>query len=590
MEQKLAETWDLTPMYDSFESKAFTDDFDKLKPLAKKILDCANSQGDPKAKILEYMKLSEEFADVSSKLHIYAELVTSTDSANKAANKYIELLEAIFVEMRPSSVIFQRWLGELSDFDSLIKDNDFDQIRFSLQETRMFAKHLLSDKEELLAAQLSQTGASAWSKLFDQLWSRHMVTLTLNGEEKEMPLAEVRNLAYDKDAQVRKTAYEAELASYPKVSIGIAAALNGIKGEVNTMSKNRGYDSSLAMTLAHSRMEQATLDAMFGAIKKYLPKFQEYLQHKAKILGHKNGLPFYDLFAPVGKAGKKFSWDETQSLIIKHFSSFSEEMGAFAKGAFDNRWVDLRPKKGKRGGAYCMPCHFISQSRILMNSTDSFDDLTTMAHELGHGFHNTKLYKEPYSNIDVPMPLAETASIFCETIIFNAALQEADESEQIAYLESAISGATQTIVDIYSRFLFESEVFEKRKGYSLDVESLNEIMINAQKKAYGKGLDQDFLHPHMWTCKPHYYFASSNFYNFPYAFGNLFALGLYAQYKKEGDSFLEKYSNLLNATGKMSVVDVGKLAEVDLNAQEFWEASLERTAQDIDKFISLTSK
>jgi oligoendopeptidase F len=213
--------------------------------------------------------------------------------------------------------------------------------------------------------------------------------------------------------------------------------------------------------------------------------------------------------------------------------------------------------------------------------------MTTLAHELGHGYHGHCLKDTSLLNSRYPMPLAETASIFAETIIINGALKNATEEEAFSILETSISDAGQVIVDIYSRFLFESEVFKRRNDSSLSVNELKEIMKNAQKEAYGNGLDHTILHDSMWINKPHYYSADRHFYNFPYAFGLLFAKGLYSEYLNRGEAFVNEYDNLLEATGKNNIVDVGKVMNIDVTCVDFWRSSLDLIKKDIEKFVKL---
>ena len=395
-------------------------------------------------------------------------------------------------------------------------------------------------------------------------------------------------MAYSKDPEVRKKAYEAEIKSYEKIEEGVAAALNGIKGEVITTSELKGYKSPLHMTLEESRMDEDILNAMLTAIKESLPTFRKYLKRKAEILGHKNGLPFYDLYAPVIEKEMKFTFEEGKAFVEKNFRKFSDNLADFVLKAFENNWLDVYPKEGKVGGAFCASIKDIKESRILLNYGNSFSDVVTMAHELGHGFHGECLNNETMLNSEYPMTLAETASNFCEILIKKSAVKEASKEEAFAILEAEISDCNQVIVDIYSRFLFESEVFEKRKESSLSVEEINNAMLNAQKEAYGDGLDNNYLHKYMWTWKPHYYYATANFYNFPYAFGNLFAKGLYAEYLKRGDSFCKEYEELLAVTGKNMVADVTKIMNIDVHDVNFWRNSLKLIEEDIEKFIELS--
>jgi pepF/M3 family oligoendopeptidase len=326
---------------------------------------------------------------------------------------------------------------------------------------------------------------------------------------------------------------------------------------------------------------------MMTAIKEYLPYFHKYLKKKSEMLGHQGPLPFYDLFAPVGEVDMSYTFEEARDFIVKNFTSFSNKLGNFADNAFENNWIDAEPREGKIGGAYCSNLHCIKESRIMANFSGSLNDVTTLAHELGHGYHGDCL-KDEYGLIsDYPMPIAETASIFCETIVMNAALKDATDEEALVILETDIMGSNQTIVDIYSRYLFETELFEKRKDASLSVDELKEIMLKAQKEAYGDGLDHNVLHPYMWNCKPHYYYFGANFYNFPYAFGLLFAKGLYAKYLEMGNDFLPKYDKLLEATGMNNVKDVLAIMDIDSHDVDFWRSSLEMVKKDIDKFLAL---
>jgi pepF/M3 family oligoendopeptidase len=385
-------------------------------------------------------------------------------------------------------------------------------------------------------------------------------------------------------------AYETELSAYKNISEAVAMALNSIKGEVITTSKMRGYDSPLHMTLTESRMTKGTLDAMMEAIENSLPEFQKYLKKKSEVLGHKGSLPFYDLFAPVGSFSKQYSFEEGSRFVVDNFRSFSDKLADVAQMALDNHWIDVEPRQGKVSGAFCASLHPLGQFRVMLNYTGNLSDVTTMAHELGHGYHAICTNDEHILNTHYPMPLAETASTFCETIVNNAALKIASVDESITILENSLQDATQVICDIFSRYTFETNLFENRSDHPLSVAELNELMMEAQKKAYGEGIDSDILHPYMWLIKPHYYSAERNFYNFPYAFGLLFAKGLYAKYLENPEYFKANYDNLLAVSGRLSIVDVCKTMSIDVESVDFWDASLSIIKKDIDLFIKLTSE
>ena len=434
---------------------------------------------------------------------------------------------------------------------------------------------------------MNMSGGRAWGELTGHLTS--ILEVEYDGEVVTLPT--IRGLAESDDPDVRKRAYEAEIKAYDKVKEAIAFSLNSIKAQVNTEAELRGFENPLAITLEQSRMKKETLDAMFEAMREYLPKFREYLKHKAKLLGHKNGLPWYDIFAPMGKAGgKTFTVEEAHSYLVEHFESFAPDLAAMVDEAFKNEWIDFYSRPGKRGGAFCSNLPFLKQSRIMTNFSGSFGSVVTLAHELGHAYHGMMIQNHRPLNTGYTMPVAETASNFNELIIVNDAIAKAEGEEKIALIESQIQDCTQIIVDIYSRFLFEDEVIRRRKGTFMFSKDLEQIMLDAQREAFGDALDPDFMHPFMWCCKSHYYSAGLSYYNFPYAFGGLFSRGLYAKYLEEGEEFLPKYRALLAATTVNNVEDVALIAGIDLTNPEFWRKSLDVIAEKIDEFIAETSK
>ncbi len=591
--------WNLDKLYTSFESEEYRDD---LKDLEEKLLSLnkwmeENSDGsdlrisgseDIAELLIEYLDRYIYIKKLFSSLIMYAELTFSVDSSDTAAKKYIGILKGKKPDITAAEVRLSRWLAGIRNLKEVCENSGIlSSHYFFLKEKAELSRYLMSDREELLAARLKNSGSDSWSMLWNVLTSNLKAEIVINGEKKELPLPEIRNLANDKNGPVRKNAYTAELESYGKIDESAAAALNGIKGEVITLSRARGYKSPLDMTLINSRMEEKTLDIMLSVMKEYLPSFGKYFRKKAEYLGHKNGLPFYDLFAPIGKEGKRFTYRQARKLIVESFGTFSDSLAEYAEKAFEEKWIDAEQRGGKQGGAFCENIHVIGESRIMTNFDGSFSSVITLAHELGHGYHGFQLKEEQFLNSDYPMPLAETASIFCETIVVNAALKETVPEEALFIIENSLQSDSQVIVDIYSRFLFESELFKRRSESLLSVEELKEIMADSQRKAYGDGLDGRYLHPFMWICKPHYYYADYNFYNFPYAFGLLFSRGLYAEYLKTGESFIPRYDKLLRETGKASIKDAALSIGIDVNSPEFWKNSLEMIKDDIDKFSAL---
>ena len=588
----MALEWSLKEIYESYTSKEFLDDLKKVDNGIGDLKAFSNAvyEGKDNIKNLEnFINKLESINLVVTKIFNYANLTLSTDSQNIEGRKYLDIINSKYSNLAEPLTKIYKWVGSLDNIDELINASALlKEHEFFIKEIIEKNKHILSEKEEAIIAKMRNTGSDAWLNYKDLLISTHKVDIELDGKEQSLPLTVVLNMYSDKNSEIRKKAYEAEIKSYEKIEEGIAAALNGIKGEVLTTSELRGYKSPLDMTLQESRMDRDILNAMLDAIKESLPSFRKYLKRKAELLGHKNGLPFYDLFAPVIDKEMRFSFEEGKKFVEKNFRLFSDDLADFAIKAFENNWIDVMPKEGKVGGAFCETIKDIEESRILLNYGGSFGDVVTMAHELGHGFHSECLKGESILNCNYPMTLAETASNFCEIIVKKGGIKTGTKEEAFAILEAEISDCTQVIVDIYSRFLFEREVFEKRKESSLTVEELKDAMIRAQKEAYGEGLDNNYLHPYMWTWKPHYYYATANFYNFPYAFGNLFAKGLYAEYLKRGESFIEEYKNLLKVTGKAKVAEVTKIMNIDVHDINFWRNSLKLIEEDIEEFIKLS--
>lgn len=586
--------WSLKELYSSFECNEFKEDLNKLDELIENFITTTNNiidSTDSPDKLLEnFISMNIELKTLARKLGSMVHLTLSVDTKNSTALKYDDILSSKISNLAESEAKITKWIGNLKDLDKIIQGSRLlSEHNFFLKEKAKNAKYMLSYKEEAIIAKMKNTGSDAWCKLKNVLTSGLMVDIELYGENKQLPLSMIRNMAYDADSTIRRKAYDAEIKAYEKIHDGMAAAINGIKGEVITLCDMRGFPSPLDKTLFNSRMDRKILDSMLDAIKEYLPIFRKYLKRKGELLGHKNGLPFYDLFAPMGNADMTYTYEDGCKCVIDNFRTFSDDLADFAKNAMEKSWIDVLPKEGKVGGAFCSRLPHVGESRVLLNYGNAFSDVVTLSHELGHGYHGYCLNNESILNAHYPMPIAETASNFCETIVKKAAIKTATKDEAFSILETEISDCTQVIVDIYSRFLFESELFKIRKERSLSVKDLNEIMINAQKEAYGDGLDSNFLHPYMWACKTHYYYAENNFYNFPYAFGQLFAKGLYAEYLKRGDSFPEQYKTLLSATGKNSLSDIAKIMNIDISAKDFWITSLKMIEEDINLFLKYNS-
>jgi pepF/M3 family oligoendopeptidase len=594
-----APRWDLTNVYPSVESdefKAAVDDYKKQVAALEKFFKNKLRKANSKTKTKDLASLVGKAIDqINSIQTLTATLVpfiysyVTTDSRNKLATKTLSEFEQASLPMNQLMTQFTAWLGKIGPkLDKVIANNKTAKAHeFMLQEAADQSKYLMSDAEEALAAELSLSGGNAFGKLQGTVTSQLSVDFELDGKTEKMPMPALINLRSHPDEGTRHRAYEAENQAWETVKETLAASMNGVKGETITLNKKRGRKDAIHSSLDAARLDRKTLEAMLAAMKDSFPMFRKYFNAKAKKLG-KEKLAWWDLYAPMGKTDKVYSFEEAGDFVLENFGKFSPELAAFAGRAFDRNWIDAEQREGKRGGAFCMEVQGVKESRILCNFDGSFDQVSTLAHELGHAFHNECAYQANKTMLQqlTPMTLAETASTMCETIVTEAVLASTkDPQEELAVLEAQLINAAGIIVDIYSRYLFEKEVFERREQSELSADDFNEIMERAQKETYGDGLDERYLQKFMWTWKPHYY--SSSFYNYPYAFGLLFATGLYAIYQQRGEAFVNDYKNLLASTGEETAAKLAKRFGIDITKRKFWDDSLAIIGKRIDRYAQL---
>ncbi len=590
--------WDMTVVYPALDSPEFNHDltatrqaFDTMTSLFDRLgIDRRDRQSTDDTAVAAFetvVPALNELLEQFSTLRAYVYSFVATDSRNDQAQATFSTLMREGVRLTKLLRRLTAWLGGL-DVETLIQRSTIARdhaylVRRSAEE----ARHLMSPAEEELAAELDLSSGIAWARMYQNLTSQILVPIEREGQTVELPMTQVRNLARDPDRAVRRSAHEAELAAWERAALPLASALNSIKGQVLTLSRRRRWASPLEASLFDNGIDRATLDAMMTTAREFFPDFRRYLRAKARLLGLER-LAWYDLFAPVGSGGRSWRFSDAGAFIVAQFTRYSPRMGDFAARAFRERWIDAEPRAGKVGGAFCMSLRR-DESRILLNHDPTADSMFTLAHELGHGYHNLNLAQQTMLNRDTPMTLAETASIFCETIVRNAALQDASRDETLEILEAFLSGACQVVVDITSRFLFENALFEQRATRDLSVAELCALMIDAQKQTYGDALDEQTLHPFMWAVKGHYYNSGFSFYNYPYMFGLLFGLGLYAAYQRAPDAFQAHYDDLLASTGLASPLELATRMGIDLRSPAFWRASLEVIRRDIDRFESLAA-
>lgn len=571
--------WNLSNIYKNFDDPAYEGDIKDYLALCAE-LKTLLSKGKKEA-LEEAVQLLGRAMDLMENLFSYAYAVFSVNTGDNRALREVSRLEEAHQKLSECFVLFNSLVKKhKKDIPDLLKKSPIlaERAQF-IKDSLAEAEHQMSDAEEALAQELKAAGGDAWGRL------QEAVSSSLSGDGKS--ITELRNLAFDKSRSVRKKAYEAELAAWKSMEIPLAYSLNGVKKTAATLENRRSWKSALEKSLFQSRMSAKTLDAMISVMEESLPEFRKYLKKKAELLGIKQ-LAFYDLFAPISEKAfkpKVWSFDEARDYIIQTFGSFADDMGLFAKNAFDNGWIDSPPHTGKVGGAYCTSFPIAKESRVMCNFSPTFSGVSTIAHELGHAYHFHLLREECAFSRAYPMTLAETASIFSETMLYNCTISRAKGFEKKYLTEMFLMEVTQVIVDILCRFYFEKAVFEKQKEGPLSAGDLCNMMLDAQKATYGDALDPEQLHPYMWAVKCHYYSPDLGFYNYPYAFGQLFSIGLYTKYLEDKKRFPALYKKVLMATGRTDIKGVAKLAGIDVEKKDFFQESMNFITRMIRSFL-----
>lgn len=575
--------WDLSPVYPSVDSPEFNADLEKLKALIKQ---CKETLEKGTSTIEQVIDTYNEVSDLTTTLGTYCYCQVSTNTTDKAAVNALNKVDALSMDLAVLSTMFTNYIVQhKAEVDQYCQQNP--DYTFVLNEIAQDAKHQMSMEMEELAADLLRNGSDSYSRLQEAISS----TASAELDGKKLTVIQLRAMATNPDREVRKKAYEAELKIWKEHEIAFCYSLNAIKGTTLSLEKRRNWNSPIERSINSARISQKTLDALIGTLEKNLPVFRDYLKTKAKLLGIKK-CAFYDLFAPIGNANMTYTLDQARKFVAKQYGAFNPAMGRFAENAFQNNWIDPFPRVGKTGGAYDTYIPSIKESRVFANFDGTYDGVSTFAHELGHAWHDHIVSTKPAILRNYPMTLAETASIFSEFIVFKGAVEEATDEQKIAIIEQFVQSACQVCVDILCRFYFEKAVFQARKDGELMPDDMCRIMLDCQKKTYGDGLDENQLHPYMWAVKGHYYSTGFSFYNYPYAFGQLFGLGLYNRSTKEEGStpFYEKYNHLLSLTGQLPAEEVAKTAGIDITDPAFWQEGMDIIASYAKQLDDLAQK
>ena len=584
--------WDMTPIFPSLTSPEFITEFEsaldsigELSALFENVGVSRRDNGTVDAAFVgQFEEIVGSLNDLLERLETlgsYIGCFVTTDASDELAKARESEMETRAIVLGQLETRLVAWVGS-SDIEALLSQSSVArEHEFWVRRAAQLAAHQMSAAEENLAASLQPMGLGGWAKLHGNMTALLTVPVQVEGENKLLPMSSIRALAHDPNRETREAAYVAEIASWQTVSMPLAGALNGIKGFQRELRSRRGYDTDVAPTLIRNSIDAATLSAMQSACVAAFPDFRRYMKAKARALNIEK-LEWFDLGAPVGQSKSDWSWEASQKFLSENFGAYSPKMAKFSDRAYDERWMDAPPRMGKIGGAYCTGIQ-PGVSRILTNFDGSYNAVSTVAHELGHGYHNLCLENRTPLQCQIPMTLAETASIFCETLALQAAIKDAEPQERIALLDNSLSGSLQVVVDIHSRFLFESSVFAARANREQTESEFCALMSDAQHQTYGD--DMASYHPYMWAVKGHYY--GPTFYNYPYTFGLLFGLGLYAIYQREPETFRARYDEFLSECGMADAKTLAAKFGIDVTTPDFWTASLDVIRAQIDEFESL---
>lgn len=576
--------WDLTSIFPGLDSDEFTSCVEQLNTetaaLSASVQTTPGSTGDI-ATLLQRYNTTLELAEAAEG---YAYCCLLVDSASEPTRMWAARTRAARAELQRIErdlmiLAAQVATGTRESWPPILQEHTF-----WMQDAHSAAAHRLSSEEEELASKLNETGGAAWEALRHETVDTLMVPVDRGGGNA-VPLVVLQQRSANPDRATRQRAHQAEIAAWESVASVTGAALNAIKGEALVMGQCRGWASPLDQSLHENRLDRDTLDAMLSAAEGILPDIRRYLKTKAAVIGVPK-LGWYDLYAPVSQDVAIWPFETARDLILERFGLYSAHAQALAHTAFAQGWIDAEPRPNKRSGGMCVT---LSEGRsgVLANYTPTFDGVRMLAHELGHAYHGWVLDRAGRTATQrwmTPWVLSETAAIFFETLVRDAAVQRSEPANRLAAVESNLQILCRRVAEILNAFRFEQRVFERRKAGPLSVDELKELTVTIQHETYGDSLDPNALHPFMWAVLPHYYTTESSFNNYPYMFGTLFSLGLHARFQADPAGFSAEFDDFLSLTGMADTATLAGRFGIDLHSPEFWLSGIDLIRQEISRF------
>ncbi|MCL6598675.1 MAG: M3 family oligoendopeptidase [Alicyclobacillus macrosporangiidus] len=588
----LQQTWDLDSLFPggsrSAEFSAFLDDLARAidsftdrttrLPVSGGVDDWAES-------ILALQDLRARQRQAAA----FTECLTSADTRDERAKGLQSRVTELSGRISAALAAFDAKLSQLDEatWAQLIEDYRVVPVRFHVEERRRRALDKLPPEQEQLIAGLMVDGYHGWSQLYDTIVGGLTITVEDAGTRQTISMGQAANRLLTPDRAVRDRLFQQWEAAWQSREDLCAQAINHIAGFRLEVYRRRGWDDVLREPLEINRMDRETLETMWAVIAANKAPLVKYLERKAKLFGVPR-LSWHDVPAPLGRSTSTVTYEQARQFIVDHFGQFNPEMARFADSCFRDRWIEAEDRPGKQSGAFCTSFPVSRQTRVFMTFSGTTANVSTLAHELGHAYHQHVMRDMPVLMQQYAMNVAETASTFAEAIVSDAAVRAAgDKDERIALLDEKIERAVAMLMNIHARFLFETRFYEERKRGWVPAERLNELMVEAQREAYCDALAE--WHPRFWASKLHFYITTTPFYNFPYTFGYLFSAGIYARAQAEGPSFADKYVALLRDTAAMRVEELAhRHLGVDLRQPDFWQSAVDLAVADVDEFLRLT--
>ncbi|WP_375152560.1 M3 family oligoendopeptidase [Enterococcus mundtii] len=545
--------------------------------------------------LVTILALQEKVTNGFSQCNSYITALLSANVKDSDAKILSGKLYASLPRWQAADTILSKKFAEISDneWTHLIAQDQLAPIAFRMNEIRRDGARLLSENEEHIINTLSLDGLNAWSSHYDTIVASVTVPFEQEGEIIELSAGQAFNkMMGDPDPEVRKQLFIAWETAWQEKAPLFTDTLNHLDGFRLSTYKLHGTTDFLQKPLEYNRLKKETLDVMWETIQKNKQPLVDYLTRKANLFG-KEKMEWQDQDAPIilgDMKEKTFTFDEAAAFIIENFNKFSPKMAEFAQDAFNKSWIEAEDRPGKRPGGYCTELPETQESRIFMTYSNSVNEVATLAHELGHAFHSSTMWDLPALNREYAMNVAETASTFAELIVADATLKAAStKEEKINLLDTKLQNALAMFMNIHSRFIFENQFYTARQKGLVAEQEITDMMIEAQKEGYANALST--YHPYFWAAKLHFFIDDVPFYNFPYTFGYLFSLGIYAYANEQGSSFEQEYIDLLRDTASMTTEELAqKHLGVDLTKPDFWQAGINKVLEDIQNFMELTEE